>query len=1044
MLWIGAFCFAVAIFLAVAKRLDFFPPTQPMAAGRVVAEGVSKLRDYATAALFMVFVPAVTIALRRGARSAMRSLAAPLVSSDRLRQDSTRMFSLVLFTLPLFLAPLLHVATRKELWSLLLPLVLALAAPATVRLYATQSWFRELASRSLASHHGLVFAEGAAWILFRYLAVGKRIAHIDSLLLESLLVLVLLFSFWGVVVVTSRTAGLLLGRPPIECYRQISLGAAPLLLLPVLGLTLLSAGVVLVVTLLAVSILTALLMIMRSEPRPIIVERLLVWVAVPLLLFALSYASTATLSRWVDLFHRGESIGPASDYLRGKRPFLDVLPLHGLLEDGLLDAGLMTIFGRSAEVSAHRAVILSSMMLPAVWILGWVVFGSLPLALATAALGLVMSADNQRAVFELFALALLLASVRRESRWMAFGAGSVAALALFFSLDTGLYTVAAALLAFAMLPVISRDPEPRRLARLLVVFLAGVFVASLPFLALLASHGALKEFVEISFITIPGLVDAVWSLPYPDLLEQARQSPGTRSLFDVAFTLRFLINPLVIALAILVVIRRGLRRDGDGFDRSFAILAVFALVTQRSALGRADFPHQWFSAFLIGPLIIALLVVLWRATGELRRTARPGAQVLLAAVAAIAIPASLALLWVPGLVGQRLSDTVAYRNRMVGGEGFEDAPGKISARRIERVSAAIRELSNDQDFIFDFSNQPAFYFFADRPNPTRFYQAPILSAEAFQLEAIRDLERTAPAVILMSSPEGYHRFDGITNEQRAPMVAAWIHHHYGFERNAEGVELWTRRRELDASFDPRQSFIPPEDAIVEDVSDAHVVFPGVGSLSARGAEWKSDLLVTNAGASPIRIRLRYRSAEVTSDRRLLLEPGETRRFEDVAASWFDAPGTRGVLWLTVPADRNPLVRLATRDAVRDLPASFHPPLSADDAAQPGETLVVFGVRSSPELRLHLDVVNLADEVAGVGIEVRNAEGEILGKTLEAKIEERGSLLLVDLPARLETSIDETMQIRVVPASGMLVAQLSVVDGATGALRTIPAIPVAGQ
>ena len=56
--------------------------------------------------------------------------------------------------------------------------------------------------------------------------------------------------------------------------------------------------------------------------------------------------------------------------------------------------------------------------------------------------------------------------------------------------------------------------------------------------------------------------------------------------------------------------------------------------------------------------------------------------------------------------------------------------------RIQDVTKAVQELTRRNEPIFDFSNQPAFYFFADRPNPTRFYQVPILSPRGFQAETI--------------------------------------------------------------------------------------------------------------------------------------------------------------------------------------------------------------------------------------------------------------------------------------------------------------------
>jgi len=118
-----------------------------------------------------------------------------------------------------------------------------------------------------------------------------------------------------------------------------------------------------------------------------------------------SYASTAHLFEYVDLFHRGESIGPASDYLRGKQPYNGVYPLHGLLEDGLLDTWLMELFGRSLEVSVAQSVVLGGFLALSLWYLGVVLFGRFPLALLVVAMGAWTTAENARTFFQIAAVA---------------------------------------------------------------------------------------------------------------------------------------------------------------------------------------------------------------------------------------------------------------------------------------------------------------------------------------------------------------------------------------------------------------------------------------------------------------------------------------------------------------------------------------------------------------------------------------------------------------------------------------------------------------
>ena len=70
--------------------------------------------------------------------------------------------------------------------------------------------------------------------------------------------------------------------------------------------------------------------------------------------------------------------------------------------------------------------------------------------------------------------------------------------------------------------------------------------------------------------------------------------------------------------------QRAIRRRSDWLDVALAALTAFAILTQRSALGRADFAHQYFSAFLIGPMIVILLVLFGRAAGRVAAAVAAG------------------------------------------------------------------------------------------------------------------------------------------------------------------------------------------------------------------------------------------------------------------------------------------------------------------------------------------------------------------------------------------------------------------------------------
>ena len=52
-----------------------------------------------------------------------------------------------------------------------------------------------------------------------------------------------------------------------------------------------------------------------------------------------------------------------------------------MLEDGLLDAWLMQLFGRSFEIAVASQAILGALLGVSIWYLGIIIFESIPLAL---------------------------------------------------------------------------------------------------------------------------------------------------------------------------------------------------------------------------------------------------------------------------------------------------------------------------------------------------------------------------------------------------------------------------------------------------------------------------------------------------------------------------------------------------------------------------------------------------------------------------------------------------------------------------------------
>ena len=1023
LLWLAAFCFAAGIFLTATLLLRGVPPTPHVAVGRVTVENASKLRDYLTALLFFLIAPAATIPLYRlGARENERLRAA--VAGDGMRNLVS-----ILFIAPFFLAPFLYLTTFKPAWPVLIPVAVSQILPRAVIAWQRRRWVRRLFARELIPHHALISVEALAWILFRYIAVGKRIAHIPTLFLEIAFIAFFIALFWLVFLLVARIAAFTFDLTTEAALQRIGIAALPLVILPALALLFIPGNRA--ITIVVVMVLVALPLALRSR-TPIdgrAVRNLVAYAILPFLLFCISYASTASLTQWIDLFHRGESLGPASDLLRGKVPFRDVFVLHGLLEDGQLDTWLMELFGRSVNVVILRPVILGSVAVAMLWYLGMVIFDSVPLAMFSILLGAVTTVDNERALLEILAIALLIGALRRNSPWLACFSGVAAGVTMFYSLDIGLYTVGGGVLAILAL---TRGSVQR--LRTLLTFLLGVGFGMAPFLIYLGMRGAIGAFLATSFVAIPRIIDAVWSLPFPDLTTTFRRNLNLHTLADFVLSdqFRFILNILVIGIALIVLVQRRIARRAGSLDLSLAVLTAFAILTQRSALGRADFPHQYFSAFLIGPMILILLVLLGRATINLWQSRDRAVQAFIVLAMATLVPMLAVILWVPDLANMRLDDMTHYLGR-VSRIGWIDPAAEEIRGRIEGVKAVVDELSKPGQPIFDFSNQPALYFFCDRPNPTRFYQVPILSPRDYQIETIRALERARPPLVIRHSPQEFDVFDGIDNSIRAQAVAGYIDDHYTYARSTRGVEIWRRRAEvptLDLNGYLRRIRIPSLEELGMIGERSRVVFPSVGSLpGANASYWRSDLTLLNPFKDRMPLGLRYVSGDVRIDRAVTILGGQSLRWEDVVRSLFGAPEGSGVLWIEYRGQHPPVARLKTYDSAHNAQGSVDPPLSMRDSASAGDNadLTIVGIPGGAQRRVNIGVVNVGKIPATFRITIRTRTGQQIGKTFEEGLAEDASRMIADIDKTLGVPLDETTAVHITMIAGTGVAYASIVD-----------------
>jgi hypothetical protein len=1042
LLWVAAFCFACGFFFCAALAFRNVPRTPAVAIGVVTIEHASKLRDYLSAALFLLLVPPLTVWFRRiGAR----------IDAYHRRSVNAehRTLASILFSVPYLFSPALYLTTGKVGWVLLLPVALSYAAPQLVAFADHRLWVRRLFRPEMWPFQALILTGAVSWILFRYLVVWRRIAHIPTLFLELVFIVLFLAIFVVVAIYAALMTKLLFGSDLEIAFRRVAIGASILVLLPYVAVAWVPTPDPSMMVAVALLMVVLVAMQLRRVPGDRTAWKLAAWLVIPALIYCLSYASTAQLSQWIDLFHRGESIGPASDYLRGKIPYRDVFVLHGMLEDGQLDAWLMQLFGRSAAVSVAQSVVLGGFLALSLWYLGIVLFESLPLALLVVAMGAWTTAENNRTFFQVAAVAFFWHGLKRNNRPSMLAAGVFSGLALFFSYEIGLYSILGGLAAIGLLAVARRRVEgsllPVRAAALF--FVTGIVITAAPFLLFLALHGAAGDFFETSFVTLPRVIDAVWSLPFPDLVSTFRNNLNLHTLSDFILYEKFhlIISPLTIAIAAAFCIQRWIRRRADLTDHALLVVTVFAALAQRTAFGRAEFRHQYFAAFLLGPMLVLLAVILTRRLRRIWSDGDGAARAFIVAVIVAALPLMAILFWVPDLINVRIDDFCRYQARVM--RVFRDAAADEVNDRIRAVVAHVQSVTQWNEPMFDFSNQPAFYFFCDRPNPTRFYQVPILSPPRFQAETIRSLERSRPKVVLRTSPEGFDAFDSVPNTLRAQAVAAYLDDCYQFYRNARGVEVWKRKvGALAAPLSHYLGFIrlPAKNELVNP-GYAREVFPVIGSGKGVGdADWQSDLTMHNPSRQPISVRMRYVTADIRIDRRITLRANQTIRWDDVVRTYFHSPQTVGTLWIEYVNGHVPVVVVRTWDSTHDAHATIDTPLTMSDSATAGSLtpeLAIIGIPSPPPQgrRINIGVVNVGNHPATFRITARTPKGQTVGHPIESGVEEDDVWVVRDVESELGVKIDEVTMIRVTAIAGTGVAYASVVH-ANGDVLNIAAVP----
>lgn len=512
-------------------------------------------------------------------------------------------------------------------------------------------------------------------------------------------------------------------------------------------------------------------LVLRNARRA---TQILVLVIYPLALY--SYANALSLATAegkprVDFFEDGHALLPASEYLRGELPYRDVLPAHGLIEDGLFDVAAMQFGKVNLGTRTKTRIVVGSLIAVALYAIAFAATGSAEGAFLAVLLAIMMGEFRWTIRFlpAMATLALIVAAVRRRRPQLFVWAGLGVVICGLTSLDFAAY----AFLALVVAVMRYRGAAVRSAA-------IGIAIGAMPLFLILAIYGIFDDFLRGTFIETLGAGTA-YTLNFftpPQAMAKAGAFPDALAALLDRETFPYLFWCFAAVFVGVTITRRASRRV-----EPLVIICVFIVAT---AISYAERHHIYFG-MLAAVLVVALILTL------LRR--RHIALATLTIFAAIALAGPTTHIGVMGWMRRGRGPVEAEWSEVT---HLPRARGALLHERDINVIRSVEKylalsLRNDETF-FDFTNSGMLYFLFRRDCPIREYEVAFYETEAAQREVIRRIESNPKvrAALVTATPHGRFTVDGVPNFERAPLVWQYLQENFHPDFAEGDVVFWRR------------------------------------------------------------------------------------------------------------------------------------------------------------------------------------------------------------------------------------------------------------
>src|ERR1051326_8329006 len=278
--------------------------------------------------------------------------------------------------------------------------------------------------------------------------------------------------------------------------------------------------------------------------------------------------------------------------LHGELPYRDIIPVHGFVEDGLLDYVSMRARGATLGNALKSRLVFGSLNAAGVYALTAAATGAAGGGVLVFFLAALMgpTPTTSRVVPQLFTLAIIAAAVRLRRPRLFAAAGLGAVGSLLTSPDFGLYTTLTPLVA-----IVRFRPAPLRALRDAAI---GVACAAVPLFAIFAALGVARSFVSTTLFEVLTLGPVSTMTPFaaPAAFRTFRYLPEVlAAFFDRGATMYVVWACAAIFTAVAITTRARRRIEP-------LLLVAFWIVA--GGMSYAARHHLHFQ-FAVAPLLVA-------------------------------------------------------------------------------------------------------------------------------------------------------------------------------------------------------------------------------------------------------------------------------------------------------------------------------------------------------------------------------------------------------------------------------------------------------